>query len=210
MLDLTPPPRRPDGKLEIVTTRLEQLTVPRHSKVSITGRTLALVHARRPTLHFYRYLYDTVGSPYLWWERRELDDRALAAIVHDERVEIHVLQVDGVPAGFAELDRRRPSQVSLSSFGLIPEFVGQGLGRPFLGRLLEVAWQGDDVGRVTVHAASTDHPRALMVYQRLGFTVYDVQRELLDDPRARGLFPEHADADHGPAANESGRLSPVP
>ncbi len=207
MLDLRLPPRRPDGKLELVTTRLEMLAAPRHPKVSITGRTLALVHAKRPTLHFYRYLYDTVGSAYLWWQRRELDDAGLAAIVHDERIEIHVLQVDGVPAGFAELDRRRAGQVSLALFGLMPEFVGQGLGRPFLGRVVEVAWQGDDVGRVTVHACSTDHPRALMVYQRLGFSAYDVQRELHDDPRARGLFPEHPDEDEvdaTPAANESG------
>lgn len=203
MLDLKPPARRPDGKLELVTTRLELRAIPRHPKVSILGRTLALVHAKRPPLHFYRYLYHTVGSPYLWWQRRELDDEALAAIVHDERVEILVLQVDGVPAGFAELDRRA-GEIELVLFGLMPEFVGQGLGLPFLGRVMEHAWQGDDVARVIVHACSTDHPRALMVYQRLGFVPYDVQRELIDDPRARGLFPEHGDAGDGPppAANE--------
>jgi GNAT superfamily N-acetyltransferase len=212
VLDLKPPSRRPDGKLELVTTRLELRAIPRHPKVSITGRTLALVHAKRPPLHFYRYLYHTVGSPYLWWRRRELDDEALSTIVHDERVEILVLQVDGVPAGFAELDRRRTGEVALVHFGLMPEFVGQGLGLPFLGRVMEHAWQGDDVGRVIVHATSTDHPRALMVYQRLGFVVYDVQHELVDDPRARGLFPEHADAsdepEPTPAANEAGGRPP--
>lgn len=206
MLDLKPPALRADGKLELITTRLELRAMPRHPKVSITGRTLALVHAKRPPLHFYRYLYDTVGSPYLWWQRRELDDEALAIIVHDERVEILVLQVDGVPAGFAELDRRRTGEIELVYFGLMPDFVGQGLGLPFLARVLEHAWLGDDVERVTVHASSTDHPRALMVYQRLGFVPYDVERELVDDPRARGLFPEHDDEGAGseptPAANE--------
>lgn len=206
MLDLKPPARRPDGKLELITTRLELRVIPRHPKVSILGRTLALVHAKRPPLHFYRYLYHTVGSPYLWWQRRELDDEALATIVHDERVEILVFQVDGVPAGFAELDRRRSGEIALVHFGLMPEFVGQGLGLPFLARVMEHAWQSDDVERVIVHASSTDHPRALMVYQRLGFVPYDVQHELIDDPRARGLFPEHADAgeepEPPPAANE--------
>jgi GNAT superfamily N-acetyltransferase len=213
-MDLKPPARRPDGKLALVTTRLELRAIPRHPKVSILGRTLALVHAKRPPLHFYRYLYDTVGSPYLWWQRRELDDEALAAIVHDARVEILVLQVDGVPAGFAELDRRRPGEVELVYFGLMPEFVGQGLGLPFLGRVMEHVWQGDDAAleRVTVHASSTDHPRALMVYQRLGFVPYDVEHELVDDPRDRGLFPEHVgtDGDPGPtpAANEAGGRPP--
>lgn len=201
MRDPKLPARRPDGKLELITTRLELRARPRHPRVSITGRTLALVHAKRPTLHFYRYLYQTVGSPYLWWERRELGDDALAAIIHDDRVEVLVLQVDGVPAGFAELDRRRPGEVGLRHFGLVPDFVGQGLGLPFLGRVIDHAWQDDDVTRVTVHACSTDHPRALLVYQRLGFVPYDVTREVIDDPRARGLFPEHDDADQLPAAN---------
>jgi RimJ/RimL family protein N-acetyltransferase len=209
MLDLKPPARRPDGQLEIVTTRLELRAIPRHPKVSLTGRTLALVHAKRPPLHFYRYLYATVGSPYLWWQRRELDDDALAAIVHDPRVEILVLQVDGVPGGFAELDRRRAGEATIVYFGLMPELVGQGLGLPFLGRVLEHVWQAEDPGleRVTVHASSTDHPRALMVYQRLGFVPYEVERELVEDPRARGLFPEHEasgdEAEPTPAANEA-------
>lgn len=193
MVEPKPPARRPDGTLELVTTRLELRARPRHPRVSITGRTLTLVHAQRPTLHFYRYLYDTVGSPYLWWQRRELDDEALATIIHDERVEIHVLHVDGVPAGFAELDRRRPGEVELAYFGLVPEYVGQGLGLPFLSRVVDLAWQDDDVERVTVHACSADHPRALLVYQRIGFTPYDMVHEQVDDPRDRGLFPEHGE-----------------
>jgi len=197
MADLKLPERSPDGTLELVTTYLEMRQPPRHPGVSITGRTVALVHAERPPVHFYRYLYETVGSPYLWWERRELVDDALAAIIHDERVELQVLQVDGVPAGFAELDRRHSGDLRLAYFGLIPDFIGQGLGLPFLGRVMELAWKDDEVERVTVHACSTDHPRALLVYQRVGFTVYDEVREVIEDPRARGLFPEHVE----PSAN---------
>ncbi|MCX4243028.1 GNAT family N-acetyltransferase [Paraliomyxa miuraensis] len=206
MLDHRPPARRPDGKLELVTTYLELRTPPRHPRVSITGRTLALVHAKRPPLHFYRYLYHTVGAPYLWWQRRALSDEALASIIHDERVHVLVLQVDGVPAGFAELDRRSSANVRgdvrgtvrLSCFGLVPEFVGQGLGLPFLSRVLDHAWQQDDVERIVVHAHSTDHPRALLVYQRVGFAPYDVVREEFDDPRDRGLFPEFAPIERAP------------
>ena len=193
-MDVSPPERRPDGTLELVTTRLELCSKPRHHKVSTIGRSLGLVHAKRLPLHFYRYLYDTVGSPYLWWERRELDDEALAAIVLDPKVEIHLLQVDGVPAGFAELDRRQPGEVELVYFGLVPEYVGQGLGITFLSKVVELAWQDDEVRRITVHACSTDHPRALLVYQRIGFQPYDELRETIEDPRDRGLFPEHESA----------------
>ncbi|MEM9459764.1 MAG: GNAT family N-acetyltransferase [Myxococcota bacterium] len=191
MIDLKPPARSPDGTLELTTTHLEMRHPPRHSRISMTGRTLALVHAKHPTLHFYRYLYETVGSPYLWWMRREMDDATLSGLLQDERIEVHVLQIDGVPAGFAEIDRRSPGEVELVYFGLVPEFIGQGLGLPFLGRVMEVIWKDEDIGRVTVHACSTDHPRALLVYQRIGFVVYDEVREVIEDPRARGLFPEH-------------------
>jgi len=202
MVELKPPARSADGMLELVTTHLEMRQPPRHARVSMTGRTVALVHAQNPPVHFYRYLYDTVGSPYLWWERRELVDEALASILQDDQVELHVFQVDGVPAGFAELDRRREGEVELVHFGLVPDFIGQGLGLPFLGRVLELAWEGDDVERVTVHACSTDHPRALLVYQRLGFVVFDEVRETVQDPRVRGLFPEYEeDASVVPSAN---------
>lgn len=187
------PPRRPDGTIDLVTTHLELRRLPRIPRVSISGRTLSLVHARRFPLHFYRYLYNTVGAPHLWWECREMDDDTLAATVLDDQVELHVFQVDGTPAGFAELDRRQTGEVDIVKFGLIPEYVGQGLGLGFLGRVIEAAWQ-DDTDRITVHACSTDHPRALLVYQRIGFAAYDEVRETIDDPRDRGLFLEHESA----------------
>lgn len=185
--------------LELVTTRLELRQRPRYPKAPSSGRTLTLVHARRFPLHFYRYLYDTVGSPYLWWERRELSDDALARIVLADEVQLLVLQVDGVPAGFAELDRHQPGEVDLTYFGLVPEYLGQGLGQAFLAKVVDLVWQGDDAQRITVHACSTDHPRAAMVYQSIGFQPYDEVRETIEDPRDRGLFPEHEVGDESPA-----------
>ena len=55
--------------------------------------------------------------------------------------------------------------------------------------------------RVTVKVASTDHPRALLIHQRIGFQAYNEVREQIDDPRGRGLFPEldeDAPANTGP------------
>src|SRR5262249_2587665 len=66
---------------------------------------LAVVHARKPTVAYYRFLFDTVGRKWNWIGRESLSDAALFAIIHDPRDEIHVLFVDGVPAGFVELDR---------------------------------------------------------------------------------------------------------
>src|SRR6185312_5761670 len=89
---------------------------------------VAILRASNPPVHFYRYLYNTVGEPYYWVDRRKLTDAALAAIIQDAKVELYVLYADGNPAGFAELDFREDAVGQLAYFGLTPETVGRRLG----------------------------------------------------------------------------------
>src|SRR5262249_28445786 len=74
---------------------------------------LSVIHARKPTLAYYRWLYDSVGGEYDWTSLKTLTDVELMAIIHDPRVEVYVLMIDGVPAGFAELDRRVEGEIEL-------------------------------------------------------------------------------------------------
>ena len=131
-----------------------------------------IARAERPTISFYRYLYDTVGADWDWFERRRLSDEALAAIIGDDAVEVFVLYVRGVPAGYVELDRRVEGEVEIAYFGLIPDYIGRGFGPCLLGWALERAWSYRP-RRVWVHTCSLDHPKALSVYRRAGFEVYD-------------------------------------
>src|SRR5215813_10533688 len=87
---------------------------------------LTVVHARKPTVAYYRFLHDAVGRDYDWTSRRKLSDAELAALLNDPRLEVHVLMADGVPAGFAALDRRIDGEIELVQFGLMREFIGQG------------------------------------------------------------------------------------
>lgn len=180
---------RPDGKLETTITYLEMTERPPHPPaVAPAGMKVALLRAEQPTVGFYRFLYDTVGGPWLWWERRALADEELKAIIHDERVEIFVLYVGGVPAGYAELDRREPPAVDLAYFGLVPDFIGRGLGRYLLTWAVDRAWDHRP-SRVTVNTNALDHPKALAVYQRCGFRPYAQEHKVFDDPRLTGLIP---------------------
>ncbi len=94
----------------------------------------------RPSLGFYRYLYDTVGAPHVWWLRRAMPDAALAGILDDPAVSIHVLYRGGEPAGFFELDGRSRPDVNLSYFGLLPHAVGPGFGGAFLRAAVDEAF----------------------------------------------------------------------
>src|SRR6185436_15155964 len=89
---------------------------------------VALLRCEKPPLHFYRYLYDTIGGSYYWVDRKRLSPEALADVIHHPHNHLFVLYKDGNPAGMAELDLRKPGNTNISYFGLMPEAIGQRLG----------------------------------------------------------------------------------
>jgi len=183
-------PGSDDGLLRFTVTFLEMTERPTMPPPPVPTRSkVALLRAVKPTVAFYRFLYERVGMSWLWWERQKLDDESLAQIVQDEAVEVYVLYVEGVPAGFAELDCRDTPDVALAYFGLMPEFIGQGLGPYLLYSAIDIAWSQHQPARLTVNTNTLDHPRALPLYQRFGFQPVRRQEEEVIDPRRSGVLP---------------------
>jgi GNAT superfamily N-acetyltransferase len=139
--------------------------------------------AHRPTVSFY--LYGTVGAGWTWTERRLLSDAALEVVIRHPKVEVDVLWHDGVPAGYAELDRRRPPDVELAYFGLIPDFIGAGLGPYLLDWAIQRAFR-QQPRRLWVHTCDLDHPGALPLYEAAGFRIYDRRVEAVTLPDDAG------------------------
>jgi GNAT superfamily N-acetyltransferase len=157
--------------IPVKTLYLEMLRPPEHPATPPTDR-VEIVRFRRPPVPFYRFLYDSVGRDWNWVDRKLLSDDQLRALIHDDRMEIYVLYLGGMPAGFCELDRRTEDQVELAYFGLMPGFLGKGLGRYFLHWIVHRAWSYEP-GRVWLHTCALDHPAALPVYREAGFVVFD-------------------------------------
>ena len=157
-------------RIDVTTYYLEMLAAPGQS-VPPPRHNLGVVLARKPTIAYYRFLYDSVGGRHNWTSRKKLTDTELAILIHDPRMENHVLMVDGVPAGFAELDRRKDDEIELVQFGLIPEFIGQGLGRFFLNWTVQKAWSYQPK-RFWLHTCTQDHKAALPNYLKAGFVLY--------------------------------------
>ncbi len=132
---------------------------------------LTVLHARKPLVSYYRYLYEAVGGEYNWVNRNKLSDEELAEIIEHPQNELHVLYVDGSPAGFAELDRRKADDIEMVQFGLFPEFIGQGLGKWFLQWVIKHVWS-DQPKRFWLHTCTLDHPAALPNYLKAGFVEY--------------------------------------
>lgn len=175
-----------DGRLRTTITYLEMARPPSEPPPSDPPQ-IRLERASGLTVAFYRYLYNEVGKPWLWYERRAMDDVTLAALLHSPAIEVHVAYGNGVPAGFFELDRRHPTDIDLAYFGLLPDFIGRGIGHWFLRRAVDQAWRYRP-RLLTVNTNSFDHPRALANYQRAGFTIARRIEHSFDDPRLKGLI----------------------
>jgi GNAT superfamily N-acetyltransferase len=163
-----------------VTVYYLEMRTPSPRTVPPPREGLTVVQAKRPTLAFYRFLYRTVGQDYHWSSRGKLPDADLARVLADPRNELYVLYDNGTPAGFAELDRPPGNEVEIAQFGLMPEFIGQGLGKYFLGWVLEKAWSYHP-SRVWLHTCTLDHPAAVPNYQKAGLVIYRqqlIQREI--------------------------------
>jgi GNAT superfamily N-acetyltransferase len=180
----------PTTRVDITVTFLRMDSPP-----AIAARPLPpdthVARVARPTVAFYRYLYNTVGEAHLWWLRRVAPDAEIATILSDPRLSIHVLYRGGAPAGFYELDRRNAPDVNLSYFGLLPHAIGQGLGTAFLRHAVDAAW-ADATRGITVNTCTADNPRALPGYRRIGFRPVRELHEAWNIPTRLGLIvPAH-------------------
>ena len=135
-----------------------------------------------PTVAFYRDLYDRVGRPWLWYERRVLTDRALASILATPTHELHAARHAGELVGYFEL-----LAGEIVFFGLTPGYIGRRIGPWLLDRGIE---HGFALGhpRLTLNTNTLDHPRALDTYRKAGFGI--VRRETKDVPDPRSLWPD--------------------
>lgn len=64
-------------------------------------------------------------------------------------------------------------EAEIVTFGLLPEFVGKGLGGFALTLAVQQAWAlAPSVSRVWLHTFTVDHPHALPNYHRRGFRTF--------------------------------------
>lgn len=158
------------GKIKTRVTYLEMekplsLTPPVPTKPPI-----ALIKANNIPPSFYEFLYEHVGKPHHWEERRSLSKEALNDCINNHHTEICVLYTDGCPAGFFELDlSHSPETIEIKYLGLMPGYQGLGLGKWFAAAAINTAWSHKP-GKITIETNTLDHPAALPLYQKLGFS----------------------------------------
>lgn len=168
-------------RVPTVVTFLEMAARPAMPPPPQPAGKIAILRAEKPPVHFYRYLYDAIGRTYYWVDRKKLDDLALEAVLKNPAVHLYVLYAEGCPAGMAELDFRTKEVGQLAYFGLTPEYIGRGLSHYFLYQSVLNAWI-EPIKTLKVNTCTLDHPRALPLYQRVGFVPYTREERYIELP----------------------------
>jgi ribosomal protein S18 acetylase RimI-like enzyme len=143
---------------------------------------LRVLPVTTPCPEFSRFLYATVGHPWYWTDRLEWTHGQWLKYLSRPEMETWVAYLDGNPCGYAELEAQGQRNVQILYFGLLPQFIGQGLGGHLLTVAIERAWSLG-ASRVWLHTCSLDHTSALSNYLARGFRVYEERSSKRDIPK---------------------------
>ena len=124
-----------------------------------------------PDPEFSQYLYATVGRDWHWIDRLPWSRDQWLVYLQQPHIETWVAYMEGTEAGYFELVIDPDHEVEIAYFGLLPQFIGHGLGGHLLTAAVQRAWE-KGASRVWLHTSSRDHPHALANYQARGFKVF--------------------------------------
>lgn len=151
-----------------------------------------LMHAKVPCPAFNRFFYACVGQQWFWVDRLGWTQEQWLATITAPGAETWVAYADGTPCGYFELctppqdvaaaHPYAPGSVKIDYFGLLPQFVGRGLGGWLLTKCIERAWQ-KGATRVAVNTSSLDHAAARKNYEARGFVLVrtEVHQKVMPD-----------------------------
>jgi GNAT superfamily N-acetyltransferase len=166
---------------EVTTWYLEMLAPAQLRPAARPSEHACVLRAEVPSPELSRFLYTAVGGAWYWIDRLSWNFDRWQTYLERQEVETWLLLASGTPAGYVELEAQAEANVEIAYFGLLPRFVGQGLGGYLLSEGVAHAW-ARGACRVWVHTCSLDGPHALANYQARGFQIYDRQTQQVDLP----------------------------
>ncbi len=158
-------------KVDVTTYHLEMTRAAglQPTAADIDGLRIERVGIPSPELN--RFLYETVGHRWHWIDRLVWTEKDWTDWVDRDELQTWVAYLKGAPAGYFELEFR-DGNVEIAFFGLLPRFIGLGLGGHLLTEAIRRAWDDMKATRVWVHTCTLDHPNALANYQARGFRIF--------------------------------------
>jgi GNAT superfamily N-acetyltransferase len=117
-----------------------------------------------------------IGADYGWKSASRTEPEWAVWFARHPGLTFWLLSFEGEPAGMISYDLHPGGEAEILTFGLLPEFVGQGLGAFALTVGVQQAWAlAPSVNRVWLHTSTRDHPHALPNYHRRGFRTFKTE-----------------------------------
>ncbi|HYX29591.1 MAG TPA: GNAT family N-acetyltransferase [Pyrinomonadaceae bacterium] len=154
--------------MEVTRTYLE-MHAPEQLRPSLS--TDPLIEVREEphcSVELFRFLYREVGRNYHWIDRLAWTDAEIKTYLQQSEVSLWLMTYDDQIAGYFELKKEADGSTEIAYFGLLPQFIGRGLGKHLLTCAVEQAW-ADGARRVWLHTCTDDDPAALPNYLKRGF-----------------------------------------
>ena len=156
-------------EIEVTTTALEMRSPGEFKPKTLARNDVLVKKVEIPTAVINHFFFVNVGRPWKWYSRLKWTLADWQALVEKETTTTWIGYIKGSPFGYIELDQQEES-VEIAFFGLLPQFVGMGLGGFLLSEAIRLAWELKPK-RVWVHTCTLDHKYALNNYLARGFSI---------------------------------------
>ena len=164
----------------VITTYLEMRSPEQLRPKRCADAKFQIREQKEPNWVFNRDLYFAVGEQWQWIDKRLWTDDQWKEYAVVPELRTFAAYYDDALAGYYELRQDTEGGVEIAYFGLLPEFIGRGLGGALLTSAIEEAWSPESIRgiapkRVWVHTCNRDHSQALANYQARGMVIYKVE-----------------------------------
>ncbi len=160
--------------IEVTRTYLEMRDRAELQAAGCDDPRIRVTQMHECTPSFFRHLYVEVGRNYHWIDRLPWTDDDIVAHLSQVEISMWLMTEDGATAGYFELRRCEDGSVEIAYFGLLPEFIGGGLGKFLLTRAVEQSW-ATGANRVWLHTCTLDDPVAMPNYLKRGFRPFKTE-----------------------------------
>jgi GNAT superfamily N-acetyltransferase len=161
----------------LVTTYLEMRS-PDQLRPKRANSRFEVREIKEPDWRLNRDMYFRVGESWRWIDKRPWTDAQWKHYASSPELRTFAAYYDDALAGYYELRTDDEDAIEIAYFGLLPDFVGRGLGGALLTSAIEEAWSrhgGIAPKRVWVHTCDRDHPQAPTNYQARGMVIYKIE-----------------------------------
>jgi ribosomal protein S18 acetylase RimI-like enzyme len=132
-------------------------------------------------------LFAAVGLPWRWYSRLSWSIEEWNAYFHQHHIRTFLGFRQSDLVGYFELEFTESKHTELKFFGLMPQYIGRGLGGALLSHAVEEGWKHDTT-RLWLHTCDLDSEAALNNYISRGFKVYKEESAWEEIPEKEELL----------------------